>query len=632
FARNVISGNTFTGISIENATSTNNVIQGNYIGTDINGSATTGLGNSARGIHLHNGASNNTVGGIAVGAGNVISGNTTYGVQVEGNNNVIQGNTIGRNVGNTSSLANGIGVYVNNVTGTQIGGTATGAANIIAGSTNQGVVVTGSSAANTAILSNSIFSNGGLGIDLANDAAVQSNDTGDTDTGANALQNFPVISSAVSGPTGTTIAGSFNSLASTNFRIEFFSIPNGTQDTTNGEGRTYLGFLNVTTDGSGNASFVEFLQNVFVTVGDRVTATATVRPSDFTFGSTSEFAANVTVSSGGTQGSASADFTNGTSSSETVGGLAGNDLLTSGANLVNDGRFLNGTITGPFQTYSSGQSIGGWTVASGSADLLGTYLGASPSGGRSVDLFGTSHGTISQSLTTVIGNTYQVRYVLSANNSTTVSMQVSAAGVTQSESVTVSGAHSLANPEWQERFFTFTATSTSTNLQFQSLTGSSTGVFLADVSVTDLTAANGTDTLIGNSGNDTLIGSGAVDRLEGDDANLVYNGSFELAAGGTGVAPAGWRMTGTTTDGVATVAGRQTEGSNFYSFGGWSTNLGGTLSQTINTVAGTTYTLSFDLTRMVSDQSAGQLQVQVLDSSNALVNQTIAINVNGRQS
>ncbi|MFN9417091.1 MAG: DUF642 domain-containing protein, partial [Pirellula sp.] len=394
------------------------------------------------------------------------------------------------------------------------------------------------------------------------------------------------------------------------------------------------------TDGSGNASFVEFLQNLFVTAGDRVTATATVRPSDFTFGSTSEFAANVTVSSGGTQGSASADFTSGTSAAESIGGLAGNDLLTSGINLATDPIFLNGTITGPsapaWQNYTTGQTFGGWTVSQGNVDLTGTDW-PTPAGGRSVDLNGSSsQGAISQTISTVAGNNYSVRYMVSLHRllpNTTGSLEVSAAGLTQTATVTTTASHSGTSMEWQERVFTFTATSTSTTLQFRSLMSpSNLGPVVADVAVIDLSAANGNDTLIGNSGNDTLIGSSAVDRLEGDDANLVYNGSFELAAGGTGVAPAGWQMTGTTTDGVATVAGRQTEGNNFYSFGGWSTNVGGTLSQTINTVAGTTYTLSFDLTRMVSDQSAGQLQVQVLDSSNALVNQTIAINVNGRQS
>ncbi|MFN7318761.1 MAG: DUF642 domain-containing protein, partial [bacterium] len=233
-----------------------------------------------------------------------------------------------------------------------------------------------------------------------------------------------------------------------------------------------------------------------------------------------------------------------------------------------------------------------------------------------------------------IGNTYQVRYVLSANNSTTVSMQVSAAGVTQSESVTVSGAHSLANPEWQERFFTFTATSTSTNLQFQNLPGSGTGVFLADVSVTDLSAANGNDTLIGHGGNDALIGSGGSDRLEGDDANLVYNGSFELGPFGTGTVPTGWSRPTVTTEGVVDFhSSRATQGTSFYAFGGWTSAQGTSLAQTINTVAGTQYTLSFDMTRLMTpaDQSAGQLQVEVLDGSNTLVNQTAIINSGARQ-
>src|SRR5262249_13684505 len=49
----------------------------------------------------------------------------------------------------------------------------------------------------------------------------------------------------------TTITGTLHSVANTNFRLEFFASP-ALDPSGSGEGRTYLGFLNVTTDGSGN--------------------------------------------------------------------------------------------------------------------------------------------------------------------------------------------------------------------------------------------------------------------------------------------------------------------------------------------------------------------------------------------
>ena len=58
----------------------------------------------------------------------------------------------------------------------------------------------------------------------------------------------PVLTSARSdGATQLVLAGTLNSTANTQFRIEFFA--NSTQDSTGyGEGQTYLGFANVTTD------------------------------------------------------------------------------------------------------------------------------------------------------------------------------------------------------------------------------------------------------------------------------------------------------------------------------------------------------------------------------------------------
>ena len=73
-----------------------------------------------------------------------------------------------------------------------------------------------------AILGNSIYSNTQNGIDLKDDG-VTANDANDADSGANGLQNFPVLT--LRRPTARTITltGTFNSVASKTYRLEFFS-------------------------------------------------------------------------------------------------------------------------------------------------------------------------------------------------------------------------------------------------------------------------------------------------------------------------------------------------------------------------------------------------------------------------
>jgi len=129
------------------------------------------------------------------------------------------------------------------------------------------------------MLSNSIHSNAGLGIDLGDDG-VTPNDLGDFDSGANNFQNFPVLTSAISG--STSIEGTLNSTVNTTFRLEFFSNiacdPSG-----NGEGESFLGSTDVTTDGNGDVMFMATFP-VTVPVGQFITATATDPNND-----TSEF-------------------------------------------------------------------------------------------------------------------------------------------------------------------------------------------------------------------------------------------------------------------------------------------------------------------------------------------------------
>jgi hypothetical protein len=114
------------------------------------------------------------------------------------------------------------------------------------------------------------------------DDGVTANDLGDGDAGANNLQNYPVLTDVTWSSTDVTIDGDLNGAVSTTYRVELFA--NTTVDSTGyGEGEIYLGFVDVTTDGSGNASFSKNL-TVAVPAGASYTATAT-DPS----GNTSEF-------------------------------------------------------------------------------------------------------------------------------------------------------------------------------------------------------------------------------------------------------------------------------------------------------------------------------------------------------
>lgn len=273
-ARNVISGNTGAGISMSETGTTNNLIQGNYIG--LNPAGTGALANQ-RGIFIEHDASGNTIGGTTVAARNVISTNDTANIEIFGSGataNLVQGNYIGTQADGVSPLANpGRGVYiVSSAANNTIGGTAAGAGNVIAFHNDSGIGIDTNAGNGNAILGNSIFSNSNLGIDLSLNG-VTANDACDVDSGPNNLQNFPVITSITTGATDTTISGTLNSTASTQFRIEFFASAS-CDASGNGQGQTFLGSTNVTTDGSCNASFMFVVPNSSITGAD-ITATAT---------------------------------------------------------------------------------------------------------------------------------------------------------------------------------------------------------------------------------------------------------------------------------------------------------------------------------------------------------------------
>jgi hypothetical protein len=154
-ARNVISGNREHGIWIQSTS--DNVIQGNYIGT--NAAGTAALANGGNGVHIAdvavgdensygNFSRRNKVGGTVAGARNVISGNVGHGVYIENmflenaeqDSNVIQGNYIGTNAAGTAAIGNGgNGVMLNHLTEHTVGGTEAGARNVISGNAGDGI-------------------------------------------------------------------------------------------------------------------------------------------------------------------------------------------------------------------------------------------------------------------------------------------------------------------------------------------------------------------------------------------------------------------------------------------------------------------------------------------------------------
>ena len=273
-ARNVISGNTANGVLIQTDAG-QNTVAGNLIGTNAAGAAAIPNGGAGVGIVgiLPGVVGANVIGGAVAGSRNTISGNGAAGVLLTtgANGNAVAGNSIGTNLAQAAGIPNQTGISIVASSNNTIGGAAVAAsANLIAFNTQAGVAV--ASGTGNAILTNSIFSNGGLGIDLG-PAGVTPNDPGDADTGANNLQNSPVLIAAASSGGTTTVVGSLNSTPATPFTLEFFVSP--TCDASgSGEGQTFLGRVTFTTGSSGSGTFtVPFLTTL--ALGQAVTATAT---------------------------------------------------------------------------------------------------------------------------------------------------------------------------------------------------------------------------------------------------------------------------------------------------------------------------------------------------------------------
>lgn len=267
--RNVISGNLENGVSLEDGTN-GCWICGNYIGCDASGMSP--LGNGLSGVTTWN-TDGNMIGGPTFNHLNVISGNGADGVNLFSTADTVQGNYIGTDQTGIGPMPNGeAGVYalsIDCVIGKRGGVSPSGRGNVIAFNVEDGVTVW-DWPGNT-IRANSIHSNNELGIDLSPDG-VTPNDSGDGDSGANGLQNFPTLASADVGWNHTRITGQLQSSPTESYYVDFYV--SATCDASGfGEGDIYLGSTALTTNAVGYAPIdVCFSQ---APGGYYVTATAT---------------------------------------------------------------------------------------------------------------------------------------------------------------------------------------------------------------------------------------------------------------------------------------------------------------------------------------------------------------------
>lgn len=168
------------------------------------------------------------------------------------------------------------------------------------------------------------------------------------------------------------------------------------------------------------------------------------------------------------------------------------------ANLVTNGSFEDPT-TGSYTHIGVGSpALTGWTVSgapgTGVDVVTQSLLGAAYDGAQYVDLAGSpGPGTISQTLATVVGQLYQLTFAYSSNWQGGLSTKQATVSVLDgftslySDTLSHSGS-SLSNLDWQVVTTTFTATSASTTLQFDSISGGSWGILVDAVSVDAVTS------------------------------------------------------------------------------------------------------------------------------------------------
>ena len=242
---NLLSGSGFAGIEIANTGSDSNVVRSNIIGLDR--TATTALPNPASGIKVQNVSE-------TIIAENTISGNDgeagIFASDIQ--NTVIQDNLIGTNADGDALGNTGFGLWLTgNSNDIEISG------NTIAFNGSHGIDLTQHQGVGASILGNSIYTNTGSGIEAPYEWQYQP----------------PVFSLAFSTLDSLRLEGTFNGAADANFRLEFFTNSECDPDGS-GEGQTYIGYADVTTGSAGSVTFSHSIGGDYPS-GTIITATAT---------------------------------------------------------------------------------------------------------------------------------------------------------------------------------------------------------------------------------------------------------------------------------------------------------------------------------------------------------------------
>jgi hypothetical protein len=313
----------FPGYGIFDQGGENDTVAGNFIGTDVSGKLAAGNGDG--GVYAFN-AGFNTIGSPALGDRNVISGNGTGngGIFLRSSGNSVQNNYVGADASAVPDLPNAYGIEVvgsHNL----IGGWAPGEGNLIAGNLSCGCWIGTPSSSFNEVDGNQITFNqgGGVAIDQGahdniignsapgapvNDISLNKGDGVQCDGGtsnfvsgsnsistngglaiqllnnANNNQAAPVLASAVVAGGRTTVTGTLNSTANTTVALNFWGNPPSDP----AEGKVFLGSIGVMTDAGGHASFTATFTTALA-AGDTVTATAAG------LSGTSQFSAPVAV-------------------------------------------------------------------------------------------------------------------------------------------------------------------------------------------------------------------------------------------------------------------------------------------------------------------------------------------------
>jgi hypothetical protein len=529
-AGNVISGNTLSGVYITGSGTSGNVVQGCIIGTTA--SNTTNVGNKNAGVDI-DGASQNTIGGTVAAARNIISENGSNGnkpgvliINSGATGNSVEGNTIGLGVDGTTALPNfGNGVLLgsgaNNDT---IGMTASGggAGNLIGANGLDSVLVSGG--INDPILSNSIL-----------ETATGTNGILLTSNG-NHLQPAPVLTSALTSGSTTTVTASMIGVANTSFLLQFFASAAGSPP----KGQTLLGQLTVTTGTNGQ---VNFTTPPLAAPGSGQLVTATATRSDTS--DTSEFSSAVSI------GQAPAVTLTGPANSSSVNtatptfhGAAG----TASGNLntvtvkVYSGSTASGTVVETLTAMASG---GTWSVAASPALAQGTYTAQAQQSNTAGNIGYSSANTFIVDTTAPVVTLTAPANNTSTNNTTpsfhgaagtasgdlpTVTVKVYS-GSTPSGTVVETLTAMASSGTWSVAASSALAQGTYTAQAQQADAAGNTGFSSANTFIIDTTAPTVTLTAPANdssTNNTTPTFSGAAGTALGDSNTItvkVYSGS-----------------------------------------------------------------------------------------------------------